>query len=266
MYSDYHLHSHHSADSEESCEAIIKRCVELGMQSCCFTDHNDFNWPLPEFNFDLNIDEYFKELLSLQEEYKNKIQVNIGVECGIAPENSKVNESFISSHPFDFVIGSCHIVNGKDPYYPDFFEGKSDKVAFLEYFEALVKGFKEFKNFDVLGHLDYIVRYSPNKEKNYSATDYMDYIDYLLKESIALGKGIEINTNGLKSGLPFANPCLEILKRYKELGGEIITIGSDAHSIANIGYQFEKASAFLAAAGFKYYCQYKNRKPEFTNL
>lgn len=266
MYSDFHIHTHHSPDSDEIPENIIKKCIELGMSECCFTDHNDFNWPDPNENYDLDIKAYYDELISLRELYKNKIDICIGVECGITDDNYIQNLQLIKNNPFDFVIGSCHIVGGMDPYYPDFFDNRNDREAFEGYFTTLKKSLEYFDNFDVLGHLDYIVRYSPNKDANYSALDYMDIIDEILIKLIHSGKGIEINSSGLKSGLPFANPCPEILKRYKELGGEIITMGSDAHNLNFVGFKFDVAAQFLKNAGFNNYCIYKKRKPLFKSL
>lgn len=266
MFSDYHLHTHHSLDSEELPENIIKKCIKLDMQECCFTDHNDFNWPNKNENFDLNVNSYYKELLPLKELYKNQIQIYIGVECGMTEDNYLLNNELIQNNTFDFVIGSCHIVNGMDPYYPEYFREKTDREAFEQYFNALKQSLAFFDNFDVLGHLDYVVRYSPNKESQYSAFDYMDIIDIILNSVIQKGKGIEINTSGLKSGLPFANPCPDILKRYRELGGEIITVGSDAHSADNVGYKFDIAAQFLKNAGFRNYCVFKNRQPVFKKI
>lgn len=266
MYSDYHMHSVFSPDSTESPEKIIEKCISLNMEECCFTDHNDFVWPNKNENFDLDVKSYFEQLTILSEKYKNKINVNIGVECGMTPDNITLNRDFIKNNHFDFVIASCHIVDNMDPYYPEFFENISDRTAFEKYFNALKIGIDGFSDFDILGHIDYIVRYCPNKHSNYSAFDYMDIIDYILKKIIYSGKGIEINTSGLKSGLPFANPCPDILKRYKELGGEIITLGSDAHSTEFVGYKFSQAVDFLKSTGFERYCIFINRKALFKKL
>ena len=266
MYSDYHIHSHNSFDSEQDSEEIIKRCIELNMEEMCFTDHNDFNWPIDGENFDLDTKKYYEELLPLRDRYANKIQVNIGVKCGLDSSNKALNMALINYNPFDFVIGSCHIVDSMDPYYPEFFEGRTDRSAFERYFEVLCESIDSFIDFDVLGHLDYIVRYSPNKAANYSPSDYSDYIDYVLKKIIENGRGIEINTSALAKGLAFTNPCPEILSRYKELGGEVITIGSDAHKAPFIGSYFDKAGELLLKAGFSYYTVFTERKPTFKKL
>ena len=120
--------------------------------------------------------------------------------------------------------------------------------------------------FNVYGHIDYVVRYSPNKDFNYKVFDYCDIINEILKNLIHNGKGIEINTSGYRSGLSNPNPNTEIIKMYRELGGEIITIGSDAHRPQDIAYNFNKVVEILKGCGFKYYTEFKNRKPEFIKL
>jgi histidinol-phosphatase (PHP family) len=125
---------------------------------------------------------------------------------------------------------------------------------------------RAIKDFDVLGHIDYIVRYGKEKEKYYSYTKFSDEIDEILKYLIAHGKGIELNTAGFKYGLGFCHPHPEILKRYCELGGEIITIGADGHKPEHIAYDFEKVAPILRECGFKYYTEFKERKPVFKQL
>ena len=114
------------------------------------------------------------------------------------------------------------------------------------------------------GHLDYAVRYSP--EKSYNPVDFREIIDEILRKIVSLGKGIEINTAGLRKGLSHANPHPFILKRYRELGGEIITVGSDAHNTADIAADFDLAESFLKDAGFEFYTVFRQRKPHFVRL
>lgn len=266
MYSDFHLHTRFSADSNEDPESTIQKAISLGMKEICFTDHNDFDWPVPDESFNLDVPSYMEYMSRIKGHYEASISVRTGIECGITPANFKQNNDLISTNAFDFVIGSCHIVDGMDPYYPEFFKNRTDFEALSLYFNEIKASLQSFNNFDVLGHMDYVIRYSPNGDRKYSLSDYTDVTDYILKTIISLGKGIEINTSGLKSGLEYANPSLQILKRYKELGGEIITIGSDAHKSDYVGYKFEQAGDFLKTAGFSHYCVFKNRKPEFKPL
>ena len=266
--SDYHLHCRFSSDSEAAPEDMIKQAVSLGLKHICFTDHNDFDYPPEngEILFQLNFDSYFEEISMLREKYNNIIDINIGVEQGLQPHLSERTDKYDSLQQLDFIIGSTHIVDGADPYYPSFWQERSPKECIVQYFENIYKCVCCCNNFDVYGHLDYIIRYAPEKDTNYNPSAYSDIIDEILKKLIDNGKGIEINTAGLKYGLKEANPCLSIIRRYRELGGEIITTGSDAHRPADMAYSFEVLSSLLEKGGFSYYTIFRNRKPYFIKL
>lgn len=268
---DMHVHSKFSSDSVESCEDIIKTALEKGFQYVYFTDHHDMNFPVnpkePDMDFQLDFESYIAELSELKTKYQEKIQVRIGVEQGICPEVASDISALSNRYPFDFIIGSSHItklING-DPFYSDYYENKSNIQAYREYFESEVANIKLTDGFDVYGHLDYAVRYCPDKDFVYNFNDYRDIFEVLLKELIKRGKGIEINTAGItKIGYP--HPHIEALKLYRQLGGEIITVGSDAHKKENIGFGFDVAEQLLKDTGFQYYTVYKERKAEFVRL
>ena len=171
----------------------------------------------------------------------------------------------MNKNSFDFVIGSVHLIDGKDPYterkcFPE------DKILYRKGFEQILECINKNMDFDVLGHMDYVVRYGREKEKSYFYRGYMEVADEIMRSLIVQGKGIELNTAGFKYGLSFAHPHPEILKRYKELGGEIITIGSDAHKPEHIAYDFDRGKEVLAGCGFKYYTEFKERKPIFIQV
>lgn len=267
ILADLHTHSKHSGDSNADMEAMINAALSQGLNTLCFTEHNDFDYPVtedcPAGMFDLNVDPYLYDVICLRDKYKEKINLLFGIELGLMPEIMRKNAILSKSYEYDFIIASSHICHGKDPYYPAFFEGRSDREAFEEYFVSILENIKKFKNFDVYGHLDYVVRYSPNKDSNYSFLDYIDCIDEILNLLIENEKGIEINTGGYSKGLKDLHPCLGIVKRYRELGGEIITIGSDAHTPENIGQHFSVAENMLNEAGFKYYSTFEKRVAQF---
>ena len=121
-------------------------------------------------------------------------------------------------------------------------------------------------DFDVLGHIDYVVRYGKETAEHYSYRKYADEIDAILKKVLDMGKGIELNTGGYKYGLGFCNPHPDIIRRYRELGGEIITVGADAHCPEHIAYDFAKAKAVLEECGFRYYTVFEERKPVFRKI
>ena len=268
--SDCHLHTAFSTDSNQSPEGTIQKAIELGLSSICITDHTDFDFPKEdpagpeEFVFDT--DEYFSALISLKEKYKNQIEINIGVELGLLPYLAERNNQFASSKPFDFIIGSSHLIDGADPYFPSFWEGKDGKAMVLKYFESILDNIKAYSNFDVYGHIDYINRYAVHGNYTYNEKDFTEIILEILKNLIDMGKGIEINSGTLAKGLPNPNPSASVVKMYKELHGEILTFGSDAHEAANVGFAFSQTKAIAQEAGFKYYAVFKNRKPEFRPL
>ncbi len=270
ILTDFHMHSSFSGDSHTPMEEMIQKGIELGLTHMCFTEHNDFDFPVtaetPEGMFDLNVDAYLYDLLGLREKYKDKISILFGIELGLQPQVLRQNSILAKSYDFDFIIASSHICNKKDPYFPPFYEGRSEEEAYLEYFESILENIKKFSNFDVYGHLDYVIRYGPNKDQNYSYAKYQDVIDAILELLIDKGKGLELNTGGLKSGLKDVHPCTEILKRYKELGGEIITVGSDAHTSAVLTAHFDRAYDVLKACGFQYYTIFEKRVAEFKKL
>lgn len=267
---DYHLHTSFSGDSDTPMEAMIQKGIELGLTQMCFTEHNDFDYPVTERDpagfFELNPDSYLYDFLKLKEKYADKIKLCFGVELGLQPHLSQKNAAFAKAHDFDFIIASSHICNGCDPYYPAFYEGRSQEEAYREYFESIFDNLKVFSNFDVYGHLDYVVRYGPEKDAGYSYEQYRDIIDPILEKLISNGKGIELNTGGLARGIKNVNPCTAIIRRYKELGGEIITIGSDAHIPGQIAAHFDKAAAILSSCGFRYYCTFEGRKAVFHRI
>ena len=111
-----------------------------------------------------------------------------------------------------------------------------------------------------------MVRYGKTKDKDYSYEKYRDLIDPVLEKLIQMGKGIEVNTGAIRHQLKELNPCNGILKRYRELGGEIITIGSDAHEPSYVAYGFDRAAEVLKGCGFQYYTTFERRIPTFHKL
>lgn len=263
---DYHLHSIHSADSTTPIENMVLAGIQKGLQYMCFTEHMDYDFPdspdLPGSDFELNVDSYLFDLIKSKKKYADKLDVFFGIEIGMQPHTAKKNSLLARSHDFDLIIASLHVCSGSDPYYPDFFSGKTDKEAYGEYFASIRENLKTFQNFDVLGHLDYIVRYGTTMDKEYDWRDYQKDIDKILEFLVENEKGLEINTGSLKYGCQSTNPCMGIVKRFKELGGEYVTIGSDAHEPKYIAYEFEKAEAMLKDCGFQYYATYEKRIPE----
>lgn len=267
---DYHLHSSFSGDSRASMEEMIQKGIFLGLDRMCFTEHQDIDYvyetPEAEGLFEVSMDSYLCELVRCREKYADRIKILFGIELGVQPHLEKELAAFAGKYDFDFIIASAHICNRKDPYYPSFYEGRSDEEAYREYFSCILENLKVFRDFDVFGHLDYVVRYGKTKDQDYCYDRYKDILDRILTAIIDLGKGIEVNTGAIGYGLRDLNPCTDILRRYRELGGEIITLGSDAHAPENLAGGFERAASILTDAGFRYYTVFEKRSPEFRRI
>lgn len=267
---DFHMHTSYSEDSEAPMREMVEAGIRKGLTHMCFTEHMDIDFPEtpshPAGAFNVNTDSYLYELLMLRDEYKDRIKLLFGIELGIQPQCLKEIAAYAKSFEFDFVIASSHIIRGMDPYHKEFYEDRPEEESYREYFEATYNNIKKFQNFDVYGHLDYVVRYGPNKDENYTYFKYRDVIDKILNLLIESEKGIEINTASIRKGLKDVHPYRDVLKRYKELGGEIITIGSDAHTPADVAADFNFAEEALKDCGFKYYTVFENRIPEYKKL
>lgn len=265
MRADVHMHCGFSNDSETRPEDMVESAIAKGLSVICFTDHYDkdnLDWG-DEAIFD--VESYFQKMIALQEEYRDRIDIRIGAEIGMQPYLAEYYQNFMAQHPFDFVIGSVHSVLEHDVAL-DFFQKHSDPEGYKIYFEEMLQDVQKIKSYDVLGHLDYIVRYSNQGSEGFNLNDYMDIIEEILKQVIAHGKGIEMNMSGLKYGLGAPHPQPEIIKRYRELGGEIITVGADGHIPEHIAYDYHLADDILKSCGFKYYTEFKGRKPVFVKI
>ena len=276
IQADMHMHTWFSTDSEACPCDMADEAVRKGLKTICFTDHfdkDDLEWG-EEGIFDM--DAYFVEMQKLQEEYAGKLNIRIGIELGLRTYLKDYYEELTKKYPFDFVIGSVHNVPYKkdaegnilytDPAAEKLFTDRTDKEAYRLMMETTLENVRTSECFQTLGHLDYVVRYGKSREKEYSYTDYADIIDEILKLLIEKEKGLEVNSAGLKYGLPFAHPHPDVLKHYRELGGEIITIGADAHKPEHIAYDFAKAEEILKSCGFKYYTEFFEQKPVFKQL
>lgn len=269
MYWDTHMHSSFSGDSSSTPESMAQAAITKGLSGICFTDHMDYDYPdnpQDPILFEFDPAAYDSAMHKLQHKYAGKLPILYGIELGLQPHLAKKHTQLLQAYPFDFVIGSSHVVHGKDPYYASYYEGRSEEDAYQEYFTSILENIDAFQDFDVYGHIDYVVRYGPNKNTYYSYQKYAQVLDAILKKLIGLGKGIEVNTSGFKYGLSHPNPCEDILKRYRELGGEILTLGADAHQPEHVAYGFDRLAGLLDACGFSYYTVFKNRKAEFVSL
>lgn len=283
---DTHLHTDFSGDCDVTPESMIQGAKQLGLPGICFTDHLDWDHADIPNRFVLDVENYVPKCRSLAKEQKtvaaeqvtpadrkcalkdtgDTFTVCTGIEIGLQPHLVERVKRLVSEYPFDFVIASTHLSGTHDLPDIPLFKELSEDASYEAYFKRVHENILLFDDFDVYGHIDYVVRYGPNQNKYYSYEKFADIIDEVLKALIQKGKGIEINTSGFKYGLGQSHPSEEIIRRYRQLGGEIITIGSDAHRPEHIGYAFDKVPEILKEAGFRYYTVFQERKPRFLPL
>lgn len=264
--SDYHVHTSFSGDCSIPPETMIEAAVRGGIRHLCLTDHMDYDYEEGGVCFEFDPKEYLRRLSLMKEKYADQIDLAVGIELGLQPYLGKKHHNLVFSNSFDFVIGSIHLVHSRDPYFPSYFEGREENEAYLEYFQCALQNLQAYSNFDTFGHLDYVVRYGPNRNRFYSYDRYREILDEILRALIRKDIGLEVNTGGYRYGLDAPNPCREIICRYRELGGRIITLGSDAHDPGYLAYGFGQAAELLKSCGFDSYFIFHDRKPEEIGL
>ena len=267
MY-DFHVHSDFSEDSSAKMEDVIKISIKKGLKEICFTDHSDYDFAgtgIDSNYFRFDIKEYFSAIEEYKKKYQNDIIIRIGIELGLQAHTLDCCKKEVNSHDFDFAIASVHSLEGADFIDPDYFDGKTQKQAYERYFHELDYIVNNYEDYNVLGHLDIIKRYG-----GYNAplpfVEYYDTVVAILKKAIEKGKGIELNTSGIRYKLGDYHPSTDIVKLYHSLGGEIITIGSDAHDPLYMGFDFTNALNHLKDIGFKYITSFEKMKPIFHNI
>ena len=235
MIFDCHTHTKFSADSEMSAVDAIKKAENLNL-GIIFTEHFDYDAP-GEYDFTFDPKKYFAEYKKFRGE-----KIRLGVEVGLRKSAREINKNFIASADFDMVIGSIHLVDDFDIYYPEFFAGKDKNTAYKKYFAAMIEE-TSAEDFDVLGHIDYICRSAPYENPAIDYENFKSEIDEVLKIIVEREKILELNTRRLdKKSVP--DELLPIYRQYKNLGGKFITIGSDAHKVESVGNYFKTALNF----------------------
>ncbi len=268
---DQHIHSTISHDGKSTIAQYIERARELGMESMTFTEHWDDYEGIETSLSTLDIASYYARFNEAKA--KTDFPIHFGVEIGLqsyAPIKAHVKDGvrrMIEEFPFDFIIGSSHITKGLDMAYDkSFFDGLSRREAYMQYFEEMLENICSFDEFDVYGHLDYVARYGGFAQKTIEYAEFSDILDAILSELVKRDKGIELNTAGFRYGLGHPHPNETIIKRYKELGGKLITLGSDAHRAVDLGSHFDVGREILLSAGFTEIAVYRKRIPHFEKL
>ncbi len=264
---DFHNHSNQSPDGADTPRAMAERAIELGMKHYALTDHLEINkFYDEEFQYEEPVRQSSVIVPALAEEYKDKIHIAYGVELGQPFHDMPLTQRILDTYDFDFIIGSCHMIRGYDDFY--FLDYNKIDPQFLlnVYYEEILE-MCEWGGFDVLGHLTYPLRYITGEFGiQINMDEYEDIIREIFITLIKNGKGIEINTSGLRQKIGKALPDLHYVKMYRELGGEILTIGSDAHCTADLGKGVLDGIEIAKQAGFNKVAFFKNRTPEFITI
>lgn len=247
---DYHIHSTNSFDGKSSVEEMCQKAVEIGNYEICFTEH--FSVDPRDVSYGvLNYEQYRNDIKKAQKEFGKRLNIKFGLEIGEPHLEEYVDDLVfqISKMNLDFIIGSVHNINGVKLRL--FMQDKEKYDVYYEYFEEIYK-MVSVSNIDVIGHMDLMKRYAYEKFGNYNFEDYKEIIEKILKKAISRGIGLEINGSGYLNSVGEPYPKKEVLKLYKELGGDIVTVGSDSHNYETLSKNNKKMLELLKEIGFKY--------------
>lgn len=289
MYADYHLHSEFSDDSKELMERQVEKAIKLGLDEMCFTDHVDYgikrDWDDPrgiewrqgdvissgdvarEPLANVDYPRYFAKLAFMRAVYGNMLTIRSGLEFGIQSITVDDYERLFAKYQdeLDFVLFSMHQVDNQEFWSQDFQRGRSQKEYNEAYYEEILKTMKAFKHYSVLAHLDLLVRY--DKAGIYPFAKVKDLVAEILRQAIGDGKGIEVNTSSWHYGLSDTQPSRAVLHLYKDLGGRIVTVGSDAHQTSYLAGHIKDAYAILRdEIGFEEIATFDHMEPVFHKL
>lgn len=242
MY-DTHMHTRpFSTDSNMELSEVLKIQEESGL-GIVLTEHMDYDFPMPGvYRFD--VDAYFKAYSPYRSD-----QVLLGVEIGLQNSVVEKNHKLVKTWPFDMVIGSIHVVCGKDLYELSYFQSFPEKKsAYAAYLEAIYENIRDFDDFDTLGHIDYICRRAPYSDQLLHYEEFDEMIDKILKLLVERKKSLEIDTRlfGQKEAV---RELKIICRRFAKMGGQTVTVGSDSHKASAIGSQIENAYELARQCG-----------------
>ena len=264
---DNHNHSQFSFDGKRtSILASATSARDKGLGGLCFTDHCDFFVPLEKAEHENRVSEVF-DISAQQAEIDRvrplipEIQIFKGIEMGMYRDCREQIRQQLDTHHFDQVTASVHYKDDTDPYWGNYYKDKDWKTAYGHYLETIWEEITWMQDFDVLGHFDYVARYAPYPQTSILYKDFSDVLDCILRYLAQEGKALEINTKTYQD-YHGRTPILDenILRRYRELGGEAISLGSDSHDADRVGHHLEKWPEYLESLGFRYLAHFENRK------
>ena len=283
MLADYHVHTDYSDDSVYPMEAVVQDALALGLDELCFTDHVDYgikrDWDDPRGILTrpgapgepaemplCNVDypRYFHQIRELQKQYAGRIRLKAGLEFGMQVHTIPQYQALLEQYPMDFVLLSVHQIDDLEFWTQDFQRGRTQKEYNLRYYEELLALVQQYHGYSVLAHLDLITRY--DLQGTCPFTLLRPILTEILRTVIADGKGIEVNTSCFRYGLQDLTPSREILQLYRELGGRILTFGSDSHKPEHLGASLREVQEELRRLGFTEWCTFDTMQPMFHPL
>lgn len=265
---DYHVHTSFSADSKMPMKQACETAINMGIKEIAFTEHLDYFYPGWDLKWEFDYAEYATKVEKMQQIF-HQLTILKAIEVGIHPNSYERSKQFTDENYFDFIIGSVHIVDDLDMHLGDYFKEKTLEQSIETYFQTVNQYVKEYEDFNVLGHLTLIKRYLHFKDYHWEQVDWTKYYDIIedtFKSLIHTGRGIEVNLSGFRYRLDCVLPNLPFIKLYKETGGEIITVGTDAHSKHFVGKHVPYGYELLKEAGFEFVTTFRNRQPIFNKL
>lgn len=268
MYCDYHVHSDYSDDSTYEMREVVEDAIKLELDEICFTDH--FDIPIKEPGYvkmqyvKVDFKRYFRDINQLRKDYDGQIRIKRGLEFGIQYETISQYQAVAQRYPFDFILLSVHEIDNKGYWNRVFQDGKSESEYYDAYYQAMYKIVQNFHSYSVLAHMDLIRRY--DEHTGYNVMNDKEMIAKILTYIIQDGKGLEVNMSCVRYDIGDLTPSVEILKLYKELGGTILTIGSDSHARDQLGSYIQAAKEQLKVLGFTQFCTFDQMVPTFHSL
>ena len=275
MLADYHVHCMFSDDSWYIPDKVCADAWKRNLDEICFTDHVDYgikpDWDqallakVAEGQRVVNVDydAYFPCIEELREKWSGRLAVKTGLEFGVQthtiPQFNALWDRW--EHELDFVLLSIHQVGDLEFWTGEFQEGRTQEEYNRAYYQELYDVTTTFTHWSVLAHIDLIKRYDPAGILDFPAN--RDLVAATLEHVIAQDKGIELNTSSVRYGLTDSQPAREILELYRDLGGTIITLGSDSHEPAHLGAYLRHFQRYLASLGFEGFCTYDKMVPTF---
>ena len=259
--SDCHIHSDCSRDAEDPVTMMCEAGERQGLYAVTVTDHCECN-VYQEEQYDRSVRQSYFEAKKAAAVFQSRMRVYAGVELGQPVQNLRAAEDILTACDFDFVLGSLHNLAGMEDFY--FLDYVQEEVPALlgRYFDEILEMVK-WDGFDSLAHLTYPYRYIVGDKGLHAELfpDFQEKIDEILSLLAHNQKALELNTSGLRQKLGQTLPPLEVLKRFRQLGGTYVTIGSDAHRWTDIASGLNEGMSLLSQAGFDQFTIYIGREP-----